>query len=114
KSARQVDAAIREADILALLIFNPVRRSGHGIAVSPAERDDPTACITIEIYLRFDLIRNRGAGASDESSILRGKKGADVPGFVKCDKIILPCKLAPHLNVDEVIWSPRVRANVFA
>jgi hypothetical protein len=109
-----VDVAICEADIFTLLILNPVRRPGYGVTASPTERHNPAAFITAKFYSRFDRIGNRSAGASDELSTVGREQGANLSGFVKRDKVILPSELTPHLKVDEVIWSPLIRANIFA
>jgi len=67
----------------------------------PTERHNPATGIVIEFRSRFDRIRNRDARPSDKSSVLCREQGANLPGFIKRDKIILPSKLTPHLKVDK-------------
>ena len=106
--------SIREADLFALLVHNSACRPGYRVTRLPTKRDNLAACITAELYSRFDRIRNRSAGASYELSTLGREQGANLAGFVKSDKIILPSELIPHLKVDEVIRSPLICAHIFA
>src|SRR5215469_5299250 len=104
--------SIGEDDVFSLLNLHPSRCTRGGVSSTPRQGCQPALTASLKVNSRFNRRWNGGTRTGKESVVIDRIQRSNLTRLVKCDQLILPCELAPHLDIEKGIRFPLIHARI--